>query len=190
MKGTPERPDAEAEMFFVAAANSSTVWQSVGYELIAAGNLCFRRCAKVVKQTFRPTDVHDYRTSPSRTFLMLYAFALEALLKALWLAQGNRAATTATLETKFRTHDLRRWWKDASMPPPSSDESLILEFLTVYAEIGRYPVRARAQPRDGRRIRRRPLNQPSSRCSAPWVKGSGSGCHTSQHSSDRHDSRP
>jgi len=59
---------------------------------------------------------------------------------------------TSALEKRFRRHGLADRWKDVGVRPPSADESLVIDFLMSYSEIGRYPVRAEAQPEDGRLI--------------------------------------
>ena len=138
-----ERARLDREMLFEAAANSPVAWHPVAYELIAAGNLCFRRWVKHDLQTRRVFDRRPYGGVTHRTFLMLYAFALECLLKAAWLAQGNKAAQSGKrLSKKFMTHDLNRWWRDAKMLPLTPHESAALDLLNAYAVTGRYPVPA------------------------------------------------
>jgi hypothetical protein len=104
----------------------------------------------------RPRVVRYHQDVSARSFFMLYAFALEAMLKAVWLAQGNRAVSPSSIELekafKRDGHDLHKWWHVASMGAPTADELAVLDFLTSYVEIGRYPVRARAQPANNRLI--------------------------------------
>lgn len=138
--------DDDAERLFRATANSFITWHLAAYDLIGGANLCFRRHLRSTRSLFQPPDVLYCADGSPRVFKMLYAMALEDLLKALWLAQGNRAATEKVLKNEFKTHDLRDWWTKTSMRPLDEDESVVLDFLMSYAEIGR-SLSARARRR-------------------------------------------
>lgn len=139
---------------FRITANSPVPWKSVAYELVAAGNLCFRRYARLHPLGAPPSFVSYHEDVSPRSFLMLYAFALEDLLKAVWLAQGNRAVVANALDKDFKKlrHDLQAWWTRASIRAASSDETIVLDFLTSSVEIGRYPVHSSMRQRDGRLV--------------------------------------
>jgi hypothetical protein len=128
--------------------NHPDVWLLVAHDMIAAGNLCFRRYARLKRKDQESFGGYHRDISPN-SFCMLYAFALEGLLKALWLAQGNVAVKPGTgiLDKTFKAngHDLQRWWTLAAMPDPSRDERSVLRVLTACIEIGRYPIRSKAQ---------------------------------------------
>ena len=131
-------------------ANTPLAWLFVAHEMIAAGNLCFRRYARL-----NPKELESFggyhRDISLTSFCMLYAFALEGLLKALWLAHGNVAAKAGTLDKTLRAHghDLHGWWARASMPNPTREERAVLRLLTACIELGRYPIRSKARADSG-----------------------------------------
>jgi hypothetical protein len=136
-----------SEFMFEAQANSPETWQLCSYELIGAANLCFGRHVRVHGR-HQSLPLAQRATSSGRAPLMLYAFGIEGLLKALWLAQKNRSTHSKPpvgrqLTKVFKSHDLRAWWERTAMPPPSDTQKFLLDMLTHYGEVGRYPVLAR-----------------------------------------------
>jgi hypothetical protein len=131
-----------------ATANSPEVWTLRAYELLASANLCHRRAERIANKRVRQRR-HFPDGSPW-VYLMLYAFAIEAILKALTIAKGSRAAANGTLARDFRTHNLLHLWSRAGLPL-TADEAFLLDFLRAYIEIGRYP-RAVSRRSAGRKI--------------------------------------
>jgi hypothetical protein len=141
------------ERVFEVVANSAVAWRVVAYELIAAANILELRDRNAERRR-RMTPFERQRfhvDGSSRVFPMLYAFALEALLKCLWIAQGNPATEKDALHPGFRKdgHELARWWARATLPALDREAKELVKLLVSYIEIGRYPIRRRPQDEGG-----------------------------------------
>jgi hypothetical protein len=137
---------------YEVTGNVPVTWQMTAHELIAAANICWARWRRTnrLQDLERRTTYHPELTQ--KPVLMLYAFALEALLKALWVAQGNLLVVDGrfTLETLGgKPHDLHHLCERTKIRLDSKTEQPLVDQLTWAVEHGRYPLGRRrpASPR-------------------------------------------
>jgi hypothetical protein len=140
------------EFIFEAKAHAPEVWQKMAYELVTCANICFDRHMRSTVTGTPPTQ-RSRRDSSGRVPLMLYAFALENLLKALMVANGEKPTEERTsksigprgrrLAERFTDHRLTVLWQLAGLPNPEPMDVALLEFLTTLGVTGRYPIKVK-----------------------------------------------
>jgi hypothetical protein len=141
---------SRAAEWFELKGNTSISWQLTAHELIAAANLCYKRFTTTMDRAEqRKRKVQYYPEFGIAPLLMLYAFALEALLKSLLIAQGQKAVIAGKLAPGFKTHDLAQLCKQAKVKLETAHEERLVEHMTRAVQFGRYPVSSRENVKRG-----------------------------------------
>ena len=123
---------------FEAAANEPHRWQHTAREFIRAANyLLDWHDVPLVEAD--PGDLECSHYGTNSPMLVLYAVAIENLLKAVLLAQGSRAVSGGKLSNDFSHHNLTRYADDAGLVL-NADQRPLLDRLHDVIQAGRYPV--------------------------------------------------
>jgi hypothetical protein len=135
---------------FELTANHPLSWQTWAHDLIVTANV-LRRLIDADDRTYwegvpdangKPPGIPEHRTAGAT--LMLYAFAVENLAKAVRIAQGVRATTEGPRLSKetFAHHRVSLHVAATGVSLDQEDRNL-LDRMERFIERGRYPVQMR-----------------------------------------------
>jgi hypothetical protein len=131
---------------FEITANHPLSWQTWAHDLILTANILRRRIEADDKTYFdgipdasgKPPGIPEHRTAPAT--LMVYAFAVENLAKAIRIAQGVRATDGLRLRRDTIAHHRVTSHVAATGVRTSQKDRKLLERMERFIERGRYPV--------------------------------------------------
>lgn len=129
-----------AKQHFEQAGNSADAWQSVSNDLLFAAQVLLERVRAADALAPNQLSVENGHLFPVR--LMLTGMALECLLKALWVKQGNQFVEAGAFKSVARAgpHDLVQIAQAVALNPNSFEIDL-LRRLSYFIEYGgRYPI--------------------------------------------------
>jgi len=133
---SPQKVKTPAQIStFDADGNEPTWWIDTANELQAAAN--------VLRGAIEDAVEGDEADRTFWTRLMLEGFALENLLKALWLTKGETLYVNGNMVTwkGVRSHDLCAIAKHVGFPLPDRAEfEVITKLAKIIVTIGRYPL--------------------------------------------------
>jgi len=121
---------------FNTLKSTAYAWQDEARVLICAGNILldsYEGSSLVKKLPFEPNEAYLWRP-----LMVLYALAVENLLKAIIIARGEDPAPNGELESWFKHHDLTRHAKRAKLS--FTPKRGLLETLREFIESGKYPI--------------------------------------------------
>jgi hypothetical protein len=155
-KRQPQATDAESDEEFwldqyKKAGKWVIFWQLSARDLVCAANVLYRRYRSIPWETRKrcPVTAEVFHTSIS-IILMLYALALENLLKGLLVAKGMDGTSTGRLNKELQHHRLRDLCKDGGLTT-SPDEDALLDQLQRLIESAKYPFGVRPRSADAHR---------------------------------------
>ena len=124
--------------------NDYQEWIITAHALIAASAILNRERERV-ETPFKPGPT----PMESRTFwveLMLDAFGIECLIKAIWLKQGHQLARDGKYVGMMRKegHRLERLCRAAGIVLHQREEETLVRLSDIAGSIGRYPIPSRA----------------------------------------------
>ena len=150
-----------AKVQFERAGNSPDAWQSVVDSLLFASQVLTERYdAPDSNSSVVPTQ-NSNRTRLGGVELMLRGMAVECLLKALWLKQGNLLVKAGKFEPVSGAggHDLPQLAHAVSLCPTELEIDLLKRLSHFIEYGGRYPIpkasdklRLTKNPRGGRAV--------------------------------------
>jgi hypothetical protein len=127
--------------------NDYEEWKITAHELFASSAILNRERERV-ETPFKPGP------SPmeNRTFwveLMLDAFGIECLIKAVWLKQGHRLARDGNYIPMIRKegHRLEKLCRVAGIALNQREEETLTRLSDIAGSIGRYPIPSRVSQR-------------------------------------------
>jgi hypothetical protein len=135
---------------FEAGANSPPGWRWSAHDLIAAANIVRRSIEagdseQRARWTGRTEVVVTSAHRPVAPAMMLYAFAVESLTKAVLIACGTKATEGMRLAKALNTHDLVALVKETGLSIDNETNQL-LQRMSRFIASGRYPVLTRPHP--------------------------------------------
>ena len=101
-------------------ANEALLWHSIAYELLDAANVLY---ADTKERQRRYKADGTFTETVIRPMNMVYAFALETLIKALMLSEGQRAMQGTKLTREFHTHEIPDLYKRTKLGPLTAKEA-------------------------------------------------------------------
>ena len=113
-------------------------WQSTARHFVCAANCLLDWYEPMLTDVGRPRDAEWHYSSYS-PLMVLYAAAVENLLKAVRIAQGTAATAGGEIHPYLGKHDMLKYAQDASIAT-TPDESDLLQKLRDVIESGKYPV--------------------------------------------------
>lgn len=129
---------------FNTLKSTAYAWQNDARELIGAANVLLNAyevslgSTSVEKPPFEPNERNLWRP-----LMVLYALAVENLLKAIIIARGEDPAPDGKLAKWFKHHNLTRLAERAKLS--FTPKSGLLETLRDFIESGKYPIGKDAQ---------------------------------------------
>ncbi len=137
----PSPSEIKERQEFDDAANNYREWSFTAFELLHAAEVLKKQNLKF-KESNPLLNPRPYMGS--WTELMLYAFALECLIKSLWVRQGNKLAENGKYKNliNHENHNLLKIAKKVNFPILLNPHlEIILEKLSYIGKnIGRYPI--------------------------------------------------
>ena len=135
---------------FEGIANSPLTWRRSAHESIAAANIVRRSIEAIDREqrerwSGRTEFVVSSEHRPAGPVMMLYAFAVESLAKAVLIAGGTKATEKLRLAKALNTHDLVALVKTIGLSIDDETNQL-LQRMTRFISSGRYPVLTRPHP--------------------------------------------
>lgn len=136
--------DEVEKALFDDAGDSSKAWQAQSRDLLRVSHYLVRKSNAVRRARQIDPEDPDLEAGAEylRAALLLRAFGVECLFKALWLAKGGRLTNAGTFSGIPGLKNTHKLWRLAdrlsfSLDPQERD---VLERLTVFGEFGRYPI--------------------------------------------------
>jgi hypothetical protein len=130
--------------YFWRLVNTPLYWQDAARDLICGANLLKKNYYSKPRLGFGrngplpPEQVQEERYTTARAIIVLYAIAVENLLKAAIIALGkDPIGSDGTIQRWFATHDLVKLAEHARFQPAPTD---LLGQLTAFIKAGKYPV--------------------------------------------------
>ena len=130
--------------YFWRLVNTPLYWQDAARDLICGANLLKKNYYSKPRLGFGPNgallpeQVQEERHTTARAIIVLYAIAVENLLKATIVALGkDPIGPDGTIQRWFATHDLVKLTEHAEL---QSAPTNLLEQLTAFIKAGKYPV--------------------------------------------------
>lgn len=119
-------------------------WKHTAQELFAASDI-LKRERERVEPTLRP-DPAPLEILTSWTELMLAAFGIECLIKAIWLTQGHQLARNGKYVGMMEKegHRLEKLCRKAGIVLNEHEEEVLTRISNIAGSIGRYPIPSRA----------------------------------------------
>ena len=128
---------------FHAIGNDPQAWRMSADELFATARVLKRQREAVSRDENRPGDLVPDESRVGAVEKMLQGFAVECLLKALWIKQGYRLADEGRFVRVSGVkdqHDLRQLAKVVGLTTDGEQNGL-LDRLSVFTKtVGRYPI--------------------------------------------------
>lgn len=130
--------------YFWRLVNTPLYWQDAARDLICGANLLKKNYYSKSGLGFgpdgplSPEQVQEERHTTARAIIVLYAIAVENLLKATIVALGkDPIGPDGTIQRWFATHDLVKLAEYAQL---QSTPATLLMQLTAFIKAGKYPV--------------------------------------------------
>lgn len=129
---------------FDQSGNSWRAWYRQAGDLLRVARHLARERNRILRSCQSDPEDPDFETGAEylRSALLLRAFGMEGLFKALWLARGGlltNAGRYAGIPSIKDTHDLCALAGKLSIELTTAERD-VLERLTVFGEFGRYPI--------------------------------------------------
>jgi hypothetical protein len=126
--------------------NSYRNWKRIAQALFASSDILRREYDKA-RSTLKPGGGRapkEILTSWSQ--LMLAAFGIECLIKAVWLTQGHQLARDGKYVPMMKNegHRLEKLCARAGIALSQQEEQVLIELSNIAGSIGRYPIPSRA----------------------------------------------
>jgi hypothetical protein len=87
------------------------------------------------------TNYNSISFNASGVNIMLKAFSLECIFKAIWLNKGNKLIDDGKLIAQFKTHDLSELSRIVGVCGLNVDEKRLLKYFSQFSIVyGRYPI--------------------------------------------------
>ncbi len=138
----PSEKDQIAE--FDEIGNDYFSWQDTALELLHAADVLKERTIQTkYPEGIEPREPHHLpRYIGSWTELMLYSFAIECLLKGLWVRKGNKLAQNGRYLGLIRpeNHDLVAMLKKVGVPCQQHHEETLHRLSVLTNAVARYPI--------------------------------------------------
>jgi len=128
---------------FHANGNDPQAWRMSADELLATARVLKRQREAVSRDESRPGDLVPDESRVGAVEKMLQGFAVECLLKALWVKQGHRLADKGRLVgvTGVKDqHDLRHLAKVVGLTTDVAQNGLLGRLSVFTKTVGRYPI--------------------------------------------------
>jgi hypothetical protein len=125
---------------FEADAGDVYRWQQVAREFVLAANYLID-WYDPPRERGEAADLSWLHSGSCVPMMVLYASAVENLLKALLVAQGESLVVDGRLKPQFGHHRLLEYARQVGIEPPAEIEEL-LRHLSHVMYAGRYPIRA------------------------------------------------
>lgn len=143
--------DADNKAWFDQTANDPALWRLRGLDLHTASRVLRERATDAVNTLdwlSHPSSepgVQECRDYSGLAFqaAMLQGFAVECLLKCLWLVNGNSIATDGEytfLNAKCDNHDLVRIAREVGLPLSPAEAMSVGKLSEFSRSFGRYPI--------------------------------------------------
>ena len=127
---------------FDQRGNSCTNWIITSRELLAAASVLCREREKVEEPKVAGVSKAPMECLTFWVELMLCGFAIECLLKALWVRNGNQIAKDGVyckiLEKE--NHDLVALCQKVAFPTNLAEEKILTKLSELVRATGRYPI--------------------------------------------------
>jgi hypothetical protein len=122
---------------FDAAASQASRWQQTAREFVLAANYLIDWYEP--REAGEPSDLAWLHTGNTVPMMVLYATAVENLLKALLVAKGESLVADGRLKPNFGHHRLLEYAMDAGLELTAEREEF-LQRLSHLLYAGRYPI--------------------------------------------------
>ena len=145
-------PESKRIKQFYAVGNDPQAWRMSADELLATARVLKRQREAVSRDEIRPGDSVPDESRVGAVERMLQGFAVECLLKALWVKQGHRLADGGRFVGVSGVRDQHDLWQLAEAVgfTTNDDQKDLLERLTVFTKtVGRYPIPTREDGESG-----------------------------------------
>ncbi len=125
--------------------NDYQYWKHTAQELFASSDI-LKRERERVEPTVKPGHPAPIEILTSWTELMLAAFGIECLIKAIWLKQGHQLARNGKYVGMMRNegHRLEKLCRKAGIVLNEREEEVLTRISNIAGSIGRYPIPSRA----------------------------------------------
>ncbi len=138
-------PEAKRGAQFDGDAGQAYRWQQAAREFVLAANYLVDWYDRP-RQSGQASDMGWLHTGNTVPMMVLYATAVENLLKAVLVAKGESLVADGRLKPQFGHHRLLEYAREAGVEPSAETERL-LQRLSHVRYAGRYP--ASAETGDG-----------------------------------------
>lgn len=120
-------------------------WKYIAQTLFASSEILRREHDKV-RPTLKPGPAPK-ETLTTWSELMLTAFGIECLIKAIWLTQGHQLARNGKYVPMLEKdgHRLEKLCRKAGIVLNQREEQALVELSDIAGSIGRYPIPSRAR---------------------------------------------
>ena len=130
--------EAKRRAQFGSEASQASRWQQAAREFVLAANYLID-WYDPPPEPGRPSDLAWLHSGSTVPMLVLYAMAVEHLLKAILVANGESLVADGRLKPQFGHHRLLEYAKDAGLEPTPAVAEL-LKRLSHVLYAGRYPM--------------------------------------------------